>query len=289
MQVRAIVIYDESRIEATFESSKMETEAAPCFLDEDVFISQLHRRAKLLDAEFHAHLACMVNQHATQQSAGSFLQALDQRSWFKPFAASSLFPFARDKDSEVRLVACDFQDAVGVVEVVSAPVKTAARMREKLMEYAGSEHGWPLSANILDPVRASIVCEGPSQILQVLGWFVGSESAGQHCGGPGGGFSVVRVKNKFAFPASELVGGYRDLMVCVLFEGSCGLRIIGEVQIQDRILHSLKLKVLPRTHLKVAAPFMIPLFLCPFEKICVVCPAQLATSQRSPAISKAHY
>ena len=26
---------------------------------------------------------------------------------------------------------------------------------------------WPLSANILDPVRASVVCSGPSQIIQV--------------------------------------------------------------------------------------------------------------------------
>ena len=26
---------------------------------------------------------------------------------------------------------------------------------------------WPLCANILDPVRASVVCSGPAQILQV--------------------------------------------------------------------------------------------------------------------------
>jgi hypothetical protein len=29
---------------------------------------------------------------------------------------------------------------------------------------------------------------------------------------------VCRVKNKFALPKDELVGGYRDLMFCVLFE-----------------------------------------------------------------------
>ncbi len=27
--------------------------------------------------------------------------------------------------------------------------------------------GWPLCANILDPIRASVVCSGPAQILQV--------------------------------------------------------------------------------------------------------------------------
>lgn len=29
---------------------------------------------------------------------------------------------------------------------------------------------------------------------------------------------MCRIKNKFAAPKSELVGGYCDLMVCVLFE-----------------------------------------------------------------------
>ncbi len=29
---------------------------------------------------------------------------------------------------------------------------------------------------------------------------------------------ICRVKNKFTLPKTELVGGYRDLMFCVLFE-----------------------------------------------------------------------
>ena len=41
------------------------------------------------------------------------------------------------------------------------------RMREKLSEYAAEGAPWPLAASILDPVRLSIVCEGPAQILEV--------------------------------------------------------------------------------------------------------------------------
>ena len=44
---------------------------------------------------------------------------------------------------------------------------------------------------------------------------------------------VVRVKNKFAFERGELRGGYRDLMLSVLFEEpKSGLRIIGEIQVR---------------------------------------------------------
>jgi hypothetical protein len=42
---------------------------------------------------------------------------------------------------------------------------------------------------------------------------------------------VVRLKNKFAMSASELNGGYRDLILSVLYEGQHGLRIIGEIQV----------------------------------------------------------
>ena len=42
---------------------------------------------------------------------------------------------------------------------------------------------------------------------------------------------VVRVKNKFALAREELVGGFRDLMLSLLFTGLGGLRIIGEVQV----------------------------------------------------------
>ena len=35
-------------------------------------------------------------------------------------------------------------------------VKTIARMREKLAEYAADGTAWPLVANVLDPVNRSI-------------------------------------------------------------------------------------------------------------------------------------
>jgi hypothetical protein len=124
------------------------------------------------------------------------------------------------------------------VEVYPAPVKTLHRMREKVREYASDAavagRGWPLCANILDPVRASVVCSGPA-VLQVLEWFTGApvrgDGASPSPGSPGPSSSpsaatgaggsrgqrppcadnvlmpVCRVKNKFAFPKEELVGG----------------------------------------------------------------------------------
>ena len=54
-----------------------------------------------------------------------------------------------------------------------------------------------------------------------------------------------RVKNKFAFSKDDIKGGYRDIMMSVLFqqEGPDPLRIIGEIQIQDQQLYALKCQV----------------------------------------------
>jgi len=107
-------------------------------------------------------------------------------------------------------IRCRFQDCTGMVSVCSAPVKTLSRMREKIREYSlemqgGHGSSWPLSANILDPIRASIVCEGPSQILEVFRWFSNDSSDGS-CDEPVK-MRVCRIKNKFSFPKEELVGG----------------------------------------------------------------------------------
>jgi hypothetical protein len=89
---------------------------------------------------------------------------------------------------------------------------------------------WPLCANILDPVRASVVCDGPSQILQVFEWFTGwsrsrSAAAGieedmknaRELAAAALRLPVCRVKNKFAFNKKELVGGYYPpFFACVL-------------------------------------------------------------------------
>ena len=66
-------------------------------------------------------------------------------------------------------VECAFEGGPATVEVHAAAPKTVARMREKLAEYAPPHPRavWPLSANILDPVRLSVVCHGAAQILEV--------------------------------------------------------------------------------------------------------------------------
>ena len=85
--------------------------------------------------------------------------------------------------------------------------------------------------------RTSIVCHGASKILQAVRWFTQHEES--TC------LRVCRLKNKFAFEKDKLVGGYRDVMLCVLFIEDDGLRIIGEIQIQDYKLSKIKSKVLP--------------------------------------------
>jgi hypothetical protein len=62
------------------------------------------------------------------------------------------------------------------LEVEWAPVKTAARMREKLAEYAAEGAAWPRAACILDPVRGSVLCPGPARMLEVLAWLEGRQA-----------------------------------------------------------------------------------------------------------------
>mmetsp|Transcript_17521 Transcript_17521/g.48422 ORF Transcript_17521/g.48422 Transcript_17521/m.48422 type:complete len:144 (+) Transcript_17521:1263-1694(+) len=95
-------------------------------------------------------------------------------------------------------------------------------------------------AQILDPVRTTVVCEGPARMLEVAGWFIHATSSPHSAVIGPATLPICKVKNKFALQDSELVGGYRDLMFCGVLEGAGGLRIIGEVQIHDRVLHDLK-------------------------------------------------
>ncbi len=66
------------------------------------------------------------------------------------------------------------------------------------------------------PVRSQLTCpptDSPRPAVQVLSWFTEGERAGR------AGLRVCRVKNKFGFAREELVGGYRDLMFCVVYDG----------------------------------------------------------------------
>ena len=82
------------------------------------------------------------------------------------------------------------------------------------------DSGWPLTGNILDPVRCSVVVENASQILQILSWLEDTDC----------GVTVCKVKNRYSEYA-EVLDGYRDMVVTVLFtDSSNGLSIIGVLQ-----------------------------------------------------------
>ncbi len=98
------------------------------------------------------------------------------------------------------------------VEVCAGTVKTQARMREKLAEYAMEGFAWPLTACILDPVRVSVVCNGPARILEVANWFISAGSVNltdpADTGELGPGrekLLVCRIKNKFSLRNFQLV------------------------------------------------------------------------------------
>jgi hypothetical protein len=104
-------------------------------------------------------------------------------------------------------VHCVFAGGVASdVSVCPAPTKTAARMREKLAEYLAEGAMWPLTAQILDPVRASVVCHGPAEMLEVAQWFMEIGQPATLDGRKGQSrLQVCRVKNKFALAKEELV------------------------------------------------------------------------------------
>ena len=173
----------------------------------------------------------LLNMQSDTEAASFHWTVSPDRQLSAPSQGSSV-----DALQHVRIT-CTLNQGFGLgnFDVHTAPIKTMARMREKLLEYAAGDAQWPLSANILDPIRASIVCDGATAIMEVVGWFT------KH--GGEAGMRVCRIKNKFSFHQDELVGGYRDLMICLVFTGVSGLRIIGEIQVQDRTLHDLKQKV----------------------------------------------
>mmetsp|Transcript_31044 Transcript_31044/g.83369 ORF Transcript_31044/g.83369 Transcript_31044/m.83369 type:complete len:391 (-) Transcript_31044:332-1504(-) len=110
------------------------------------------------------------------------------------------------------------------VELRQAKPKKTSRMLEKLRKYSPPHPRahWPLAANILDPVRCSIICNGASAMLQVHRWFADRQDKSS--------IPICRIKNKFSL-GENVPGGYRDLQLSVLVEGERGLRIIGEIQV----------------------------------------------------------
>eukprot|EP00960_Hanusia_phi_P062304 765109-Hanusia_phi.AAC.7 len=186
--------------------------------DETVFVAQLARRAAILNHDFKSKIVEILSSKVSPE-------------------ASKREMYDGSESSVVCTFDCAFEEGMGTVELHTAAVKSETRMQEKLRKYMPPHPRgrWPYTANILDPVRVSIVCSGPSHVLQVLRWFVEEEHVT--------GLGICRVKNKFALPQSMVSDGYRDVSLAVHFTIPDGLSIIGEIQIHDYALHQLKLKV----------------------------------------------
>jgi hypothetical protein len=173
--------------------------------------------------------ACEVNRCASDSCRGASQSAVNQR------ASTAM----RGGEYGAQRLLCQFKDGASEVLVDAAPPKAVERMREKMTKYVPPHPAsrWPLSANILDPIRASVVCHGASQVLQVLGWFAELQEET--------GLRICRIKNRFCSMYGDSADGYRDVKLYLAFTAACGLRIIGEVQIHDAELYDLKLKVCP--------------------------------------------
>ncbi len=103
-------------------------------------------------------------------------------------------------------------------------------------------------------------------MLDVASWFL----AGGGFGLPG--LPVCRVKNKFALSKEDVVGGYRDLMICVVMEGLDELRIIGEIQVNDLPSMSLLTMLAINYKLCIVARVQINTFpLCMWRDGCQHC------------------
>ena len=120
-------------------------------VSEEPFLAQLTIRAALLNHVFLDQVMRVISSHS-EGGVDIDTDLLDMQG------------------GQSRRFLCRFAGMrAGSVEVHSTPPKRVARMREKLREYAYPHPRslWPLCANILDPVRLSIVCEGPTDILEV--------------------------------------------------------------------------------------------------------------------------
>lgn len=307
--VQAIRLDEEGRKEVALQRSnpavglaEMATNHSVEILDEDLYVTALRRRALLLNEGFQSKVRAAVERRFgaepievvpdedMEASRRNEEESTKRRSWGREkkfdleaggFGGGSSRKGRRQswRCQHLQLQQQQQQHeavlrAVHVVERVhAAPVKTKARMQEKLFAYAApdssphvsnhhrnlapppdvgrEEKAWegkfagaegerrkqehPLTANILDPVRCTVVCRGAKEILEHARWLIAD--------GEALGLPVVRVKNKFAMENSDEYDGYRDMMLCVLYTGDMGLRIISEVQLHDVRLHELKLQM----------------------------------------------
>jgi len=244
-EVLAIRLHEEDSRDASYQDEIKMIQISPTGIrvhNEEVFVAQLHLRAKLMNHAFQKKVLQVVQSHESpsgresldKESQGASEELIPSSSDHSTFCAD-FEEYGNDLLQRKISVDCQFEDGVRRVEICFAPVKSKARISQKLLKYADPQLQcvWPYSGYILDPVRLSVIVDGPKKILEVFKWFDSLDASS--------GISVCRVKNKFM--SSESEDGYRDLTICVLFTTSCGMRIIGEIQVHDKKIHQLKLKM----------------------------------------------
>ncbi len=175
------------------QTNRMGSYRASCMklhLNEEVFLAQLALRAHLLNSEFQEEVIRIIECHGS-------IYGCSERNNLSP---DGLF-------NRIITLSCVFSNGTGAIEICTTAPKARERMKQKLHKYAypHPRSSWPLCANILDPVRISIVCHGASQVLEVVSWFVDQQDFN--------GLPVCRFKNRFAFPEEMVPDGYRDLQV----------------------------------------------------------------------------
>lgn len=204
--------------------------------DESLFIAQLHRRACLLDSRFKHKVFQILAETIVHQ--GSYqderLEGEPKPHWMIQKTIGMVF------NEEMRILEVSvgfFRDGPAKIEMHLAPTKSIERMREKLFKYVPPHPNsqWPRTANILDPIRLTLSCNGPQHVLETVSWFVQSQDTT--------GLTVCRMKNKFLLPEHEVADGYRDVTLNVTFKDESGLAVICEIQVHDKQLHALKVKM----------------------------------------------
>lgn len=213
--------------------------------DESLFIAQLHRRSRLLDRRFKCKVfqilaETLVPQRSDQYETfeGDNIYTLEgERNPMQKTMKDILTKEEAESTGFLEVSVGFFRDGPAKIEMHLAPIKSIERMREKLFKYAPPHprSQWPRTANILDPIRLTLSCNGPQHVLETVRWFLQSQGTT--------GLTVCRIKNKFLLPEHEVTDGYRDVTLNVLFKDASGLAVICEIQVHDKQLHAFKVKM----------------------------------------------
>ena len=210
---------EASRMESRISFNKLAESGEVSWVREDVFITQLQQLASRLNSAFHKAILDIILKHCrTQISSGVTSAALLHRRPSQVFS-------------------CQMLHRQGEIAAVFPSCKTVKSMTEKLKDFAPPHPAavWPLTANVLDPVRMCIICQDAADMLEVVSWL--EEHQRQHPD-----LKICEIVNGFG--KEDAGAQWRGLKVLVLFEDrggglGGGGRIIGEVQLQDRELFAL--------------------------------------------------